>query len=107
MKQTGTKGDQSLNFLNHFVRLYEELLSHSGYGDIDVHIRNIGPKCREVIVRSGKEYRFSVKPVTCDGSKPRYRVVETSLRHAHSSRNSEWRAMPLHAGSIKTTIQGS
>ena len=92
------KTDQSLQFLNHFVGLYEELLNHTGYGDINIHIRHVGPKAREVIVRSGKEYRFLVRPVPPMQKGKRFQVTKNVPEATSTRRRSEWRAMPLHIG---------
>lgn len=52
--------DQNLEFLNKFVSLYQDLITHEGYGDIEVKIRLINSKKKEVRLLCGKEYRYQV-----------------------------------------------
>ena len=40
--------------------LFDELLEHNGYGKIEVDMRILKRGQKEVILRSGKEYRFVV-----------------------------------------------
>jgi hypothetical protein len=59
--QRNVKRDQNLEFLNHFIELYEAILDHHGYGDIEVSVRNSSVSEKEVILRFGKEFRFRVQ----------------------------------------------
>lgn len=46
--------------LSRFVRLYEELFSHDGFGEIRVEIRLLKRGQKEVILHCGKQYRYVV-----------------------------------------------
>lgn len=46
--------------LNRFVRLYEEVFSHDGYGEIRVEMKILRKGQKEVILHCGKQYRFVV-----------------------------------------------
>jgi hypothetical protein len=68
--------DQTLSFLNTFIALYQEVIAHDGYGDIEVSIRVKPGGQKEVRLRCGREYRYRV--LAPSGRKPptRYRVIE-------------------------------
>ena len=52
--------DQNLAFLEKFVSLYRELLTHDGYGDIQINIR-LAKRCqKEVRLLCGREYRYRI-----------------------------------------------
>ncbi len=40
--------------------LLDELLLHNGYGHLDIDLKILNRKQKEVLIRSGKEYRFVV-----------------------------------------------
>ncbi len=71
--------DQSLAFFNNFIALYQEILAHDGYGDIEVNIRLLPGKKREVRLRCGKEYRYLVVTSSSGNGQKRYRVIEERL----------------------------
>lgn len=50
----------NLEVLNRFVRLYEEVFSHDGFGEIRVEIKILKKGQKEVILHCGKQYRFVV-----------------------------------------------
>ena len=52
--------DESLAALNQLVGLYEDILAHDGYGDLQLQVRIINRQSREVILLCGKEYRYQV-----------------------------------------------
>ena len=52
--------DQNLEFLNQFIRLYEDLMAHDGYGDIEVNIRLFKHDIKEVSLRCGREFRYRI-----------------------------------------------
>jgi hypothetical protein len=52
--------DTNLPVLNKFLELYRQLIHHDGYGDIQVKVRKIQGGAKEVVLLSGKEYRFQV-----------------------------------------------
>ncbi|HID46957.1 MAG TPA: hypothetical protein EYP34_14555 [Chromatiaceae bacterium] len=51
----------TLDCPNMIVALYEELLSHSGYGDIHISVRNGQGKKKEVRIHCGTEHCFMVE----------------------------------------------
>ena len=67
--------DQNLAFLNKFLALYQELIAHEGYGDMQVNIRKGQGGIKEVSLLCGREYCYHV------GNQPegkrlrRYKVV--------------------------------
>lgn len=50
----------NLEVLNRFVRLYEEVFSHDGFGEIRVEMKILRKGQKEVILHCGKQYRFVV-----------------------------------------------
>jgi hypothetical protein len=44
--------------------LYEMLFEHSGYGEMQIEIRFLRKREKEVLIRCGKQYRFIV-PCEC------------------------------------------
>lgn len=50
--------------------LFDDLLAHDGYGQLEVFVRLLNRGQKEVIVRCGKEYRFvlDMRPPAPDGS---------------------------------------
>jgi len=67
--------DQNLVFFEKFIELYQDIVLHNGYGDIDVHIRITGGRQKEVRLCCGKEYRFLVKAPDKTGGVMTYKVV--------------------------------
>ncbi len=45
---------------NRLSSLFDELLRHNGYGQLEVNMRLLRRGQKEVVVRCGKEYRFVV-----------------------------------------------
>lgn len=73
--------DQSLEFLNKFVELFEEMLCHDGYGDIGVQVRLGSGNLRRVTLHSGKEYEFTARTRAAEEAHKerrgkRFRIVE-------------------------------
>jgi hypothetical protein len=50
----------NLDVLNRFVRLYEEVFSHDGYGEIRVEMKILRKGQKEIILHCGKQFRFVV-----------------------------------------------
>lgn len=46
--------------LNRLVRLYEEVFSHNGFGEIRVEMKILRKGQKEVVLYCGKQYRFVV-----------------------------------------------
>jgi hypothetical protein len=42
------------------VKIFRELLSHDGFGDIAVEVKLLKRGQKEVIIKSGKQYRYVV-----------------------------------------------
>jgi hypothetical protein len=73
----------NLDVLNRFVRLYDEVFSHDGYGEIRVEIKLLRKGQKEVILHCGKQYRYVVD--YADRQPLRWgiwKVVEEDLRAA-------------------------
>lgn len=68
--------DPNLDFLNKFIELYEELLAHDGYGDMQVNFRMVQGRSKEVRLFCGREYRYLVGPASQHKGRRRYKVVE-------------------------------
>lgn len=73
--------DQSREFLEKFVELFEDMLNHDGYGDIGVQVRLGSGNVRRVTLQSGKSYEFvasiDASPnLDTDPRRPRFRVVD-------------------------------
>lgn len=45
---------------NKLLELFDDVLSHDGFGDIRVEVRILKRKQKEVIIHCGKQYRFVV-----------------------------------------------
>jgi hypothetical protein len=46
--------------LEQFAKLYDELFSHDGYGEIRLEMRILRRGQKEIIIHCGKQYRFVV-----------------------------------------------
>ncbi|AFL72244.1 hypothetical protein [Thiocystis violascens] len=68
--------DPSLSFFKTFVALYQEIIAHDGYGDIEVNIRLLPGRKKEVRLRCGREYRYLVVAPSSRNARKRYRVIE-------------------------------
>jgi hypothetical protein len=75
--------NQELSFLNKFVKIYEELIAHEGYGDIQVSIRKSQGKKKHVRLLCGREYAFDV--VVPPNRWSRYKIIDISgFRNGYS-----------------------
>jgi len=45
------------------MALFRELVNHSGFGELKVYVKILRKGKKEVLISSGKEYRFILKPV--------------------------------------------
>lgn len=71
--------DSNLTVLNKLVELYEDLITHNGYGDINISVRLADGHVKEVKLHSGKTYSFRVSTLRkkhAGKTLRRYRVVE-------------------------------
>lgn len=59
-KPQNRKVDQASTFLNQFIYLFEDVLQHDGYANMQIEVRNIGGFDKEILLRYGKEYRYKV-----------------------------------------------
>lgn len=84
--KTRRRQDQGLAFLNRFVELFEEMLHHEGYGDMQVSVRNRNPGEKEVVLHCGKEYRYRLLIASGDqdaaSQRQLYRVSKASSQPA-------------------------
>lgn len=46
--------------LSRLLRLYKEVLTHEGYGDIRVEVKLLKKGQKEVIIHCGKQFRYVV-----------------------------------------------
>jgi hypothetical protein len=77
--------------------LYEELLSHDGYGDLHLEIRLLRRGQKEVIIRCGKQYRYVISypdrnvrgPDKIEGSAPSDKRFEDRRKNADRRQNHE------------------
>jgi hypothetical protein len=53
--------------MEQFAKLYEEVFSHDGYGDIRLEMKILRRGQKEVIIHCGKQYRFVVDFVNKPG----------------------------------------
>ncbi len=72
--------DPSLQFLQQFVALYQETLDHDGYSDIEVRIRLVKGKGKEVRLFCGKEYRYLI-PTPKKTAHKTYQVIDPAELH--------------------------
>lgn len=70
--------DESLGFLNKFVELFEDIIEHDGYGDINVSVRLLDTHTRLVSMRYGKEFQFRVQRPRLQASVKRNRRFAVS-----------------------------
>lgn len=68
--------DQNLSFFNTFISLYQEIIAHDGYGDIEINIRLLPGRQKEVRLRCGREYRYLVVAPSSRQQQKHYRVIE-------------------------------
>lgn len=73
---------------NMILALYEELLSHAGYGDIHISVRMGQGRKRDVRIHCGKEYHYLVDRLLPNKSYRRYKVVhaEPTERSVYTGR---------------------
>ncbi len=57
---TMTRISSSEDVKNRLENLFDELLRHNGYGQIQIDMRLLRRGQKEVVLRCGKEYRFVV-----------------------------------------------
>lgn len=55
-----TRISSSEEIKNHLSSLFDELLRHNGYGQLQIDMRLLRRGQKEVVLRCGKEYRFVV-----------------------------------------------
>lgn len=55
-RETATNQD----VLEQFAKLYHELFTHNGYGEMRLEIRILRRGQKEIIIHCGKQYRFVV-----------------------------------------------
>lgn len=68
--------DQNILFLNTLIALYQEIIAHDGYGDMEVSIRLLPGRKKEVRLRCGREYRYLIAVPSSLKEQKRYRVIE-------------------------------
>lgn len=87
----GKKTDESLVFLNRFVELYEDVLCHEGYADLHIEIRNKNSCEKEVLLKCGKQYRYSVAILSPGkihkGHKTNFKVVRSNAENLRVPQN--------------------
>ncbi len=71
--------DQHLLFFENFIALYQDIIAHDGYGDIEVRIRLRPGKKKEVRLRSGREYRYLVAAPSNGQAQKHYRIIEEPM----------------------------
>lgn len=76
--------DPNLAFLNKFVQLYLELVTHDGYGDMEIKIRMVQGKKKEVQLICGKEYRYLIGHPQDAKRSRRYKVVSVGRRAGYA-----------------------
>ena len=77
--------DPNLAFLNKFIELYQELVSHDGYGDMQVAVRLVQGRNKEVSLQCGREYRFQIGNPNLDKRPKRYKAVNVrGNRHGYN-----------------------
>ncbi len=67
---------QEIAFLETFLSLYQDILAHEGFGDIEVSIRLLPGRRKEVRLRSGREFRYVIEVPAKGTSRKRYRIIE-------------------------------
>lgn len=73
------KQDQNLDFLKKFLTLYQELLAHDGYGDLDVKVRILNGGEREVRLFCGTEHIFKVQASRGGEVLKKYELVDSEM----------------------------
>lgn len=68
--------NQEIAFLKTFLAIFQDLLAHEGYGDIEIHVRRLPGRRKEVRLRSGREFRYIVETPAKGAPRQRYRIVE-------------------------------
>jgi len=69
MNKNGTSPPKAGNWQNldtvesKLVTLFREIVNHSGFGELKVHVKILRKGKKEVLLSSGKEYRFILKPI--------------------------------------------
>ena len=67
--------DQNLLFLEKFIRIYEGLVAHDGYGDMEISVRLGQGRKKEIRLRCGREYCFTVPCPRKDEGLANYKIV--------------------------------
>jgi hypothetical protein len=64
IRRSSGKGDMETatnqDVMEQFAKLYEEVFSHDGYGEIRLEMKILRRGQKEVIIHCGKQYRFVV-----------------------------------------------
>jgi hypothetical protein len=59
-----TTQNQTTTIAKHkLLELFDEVITHDGYGDIHVEVKILKRKQKEVILHCGKQYRFVVDTI--------------------------------------------
>lgn len=69
--------DQNLIFLRQLLRLYQELITHDGYGELSINISQINGNQKQVKLQCGKEYTYNIH-LTNRTNPNRYKIVDTA-----------------------------
>lgn len=73
--------DQQIAFFNTFIAIYQDIIAHEGYGDIEVNVRLLPGKKKEVRLRSGREFRYVVEVPANGTPRKQYRIIEEPVRN--------------------------
>nr|WP_319393881.1 hypothetical protein [uncultured Desulfobacter sp.] len=81
-EHTENRTDPNLAFLNKFINLYQEMITHDGYADITVNICLMKRNIKEVRLQCGREYRFYIPCPEKAWAQDRYRIIDTATGSA-------------------------
>lgn len=92
-----------LSLLNKFIELYEELIAHDGYGDMQLSIRKSQGKKKQVSLLCGREYQFEV--VCSPRRQYRYKVIDSRANSFYAYGDKERRKNDGRRGKVNRRQQ--
>lgn len=76
-QQATTPKNQNLIFLEKFFDLYQDLIKHDGYSELNIKISQVNRKQKQVKIHCGREYTFDVH-MTNIAAPHRYKIIDTT-----------------------------
>lgn len=74
--------NQNLMFLENFLVLYQDLMNHDGYSELNIKITQVNGKQKKVKLQCGREFTYTISR-TSISTPNRYKIIDT-IPHIYS-----------------------